>query len=110
MKLAYELSHFAIHVSPGPATTISLRGELDIAGVPAFEATLEDVDFPSLCHAVLNLEHLVFIDVAGLRALLELHEACLKVSANLTIRPGPRQVQRVFELTGTDRLLPFSRR
>ena len=110
MKLAHETSQFAIHVSPGPTTTIALRGELDIASVPTFEAALEDVHFPSLRHAVLDLEQLVFIDVSGLRAVLKLHEACLKVSAGLTIRPGPRQVQRVFEITGTDQLLPFSRR
>lgn len=110
MKLAHEPSQFAIDVSPGPVTTITLRGELDIAGVPTFEAALEDVHFPSLRRAVLDLEQLVFIDVSGLRAILTLHEACLKVSAGLTIRPGPRQVRRLFELTGTDRLLSFSRR
>jgi anti-sigma B factor antagonist len=110
MKPTYEPVHFAVDVSPGPATLIVLRGELDIAGVPAFEAALRDVHFPSLRHVVLDLEQLVFIDATGLRAVLGLHAACLKVSATLTIRPGPRRVQRVFELTGTDRLLPFSGR
>ena len=109
MNLAYESSHFAIDISPGPATAISVRGELDLAGVPAFEAALEHVHFPSVRHATLDLEQLVFIDAAGLRTVLKLHEACLNTSTNLTISPGPRQVQRTFELTGTDRLLPFSR-
>jgi anti-sigma B factor antagonist len=110
MKPKSEPSHFAVHVAPGSDVLIAVSGELDIASVPAFEAALRDLDLPFLRRAVLDLERLVFIDATGLRAVLGLHAACLKVSTALTIRPGPRHVQRVFELTGTDRMLPFSRR
>jgi anti-anti-sigma factor len=58
---------------------------------------------------VLDLRQLEFIDAAGLDSVLALYAECLDVSTALTIMPGPRNVQRVFELTRVDRLLPFSR-
>jgi hypothetical protein len=36
---------------------------------------------------------------------LDLHEACLNVSTALTILPGPRHVQRVFELARVDQIV-----
>jgi anti-anti-sigma factor len=58
---------------------------------------------------IFDLRELAFIDGIGLRGVLRLYELCLAHSVALTIRPGPRAVHRVFELTGTDCLLPFTR-
>lgn len=81
---------------------------MDVASVPAFEALVAAVDFRSVRHAVLDLERLDFMDAVGLRSVLALNAKCIDASATLTIKPGPRPVQRVFELTGIDRQLTFA--
>ena len=109
-EMASEPAQFAVHVSPGPNAVITVSGELDIASAPIFVAAVRELYFQSLENAVLDLEPLDFIDARGLRAVLYLHTACQSASVTLLIRPGPRRVRRLFELTGTDRVLPFSRR
>jgi anti-sigma B factor antagonist len=110
MKSTSEPAQFAVHLSPGQNALIAISGELDIASAPVLEAIVRRLDLRSLRSAVLDLEQLDFIDARGLRAVLYLHAACQTASVTLLIRPGPRCIQRVFELTGTDRVLPFSRR
>ncbi len=101
--------NFAIQISRGPAPVVALSGELDIATVPIFKAALAEIEFSSIQRVGLDLEQLAFIDVAGIRTVLALQATCLKESVALTIKPGPRTVQRLFELTQTDWLLPFGR-
>ncbi len=110
MKSTSELIQFAVQVSRGQNAVIAISGELDMVSAPILEAAVRKLDFRSLNGAVLDLEPLDFIDARGLRAVLYLHAACESASVTLLIRPGPRRVQRLFELTGTDRVLPFSRR
>jgi anti-sigma B factor antagonist len=110
MKWAAQPAQFAVHVSPGPNAVITISGELDIASAPVFEAAVRELEFRSLESAVLNLEPLDFIDAQGLRTVLSLHAACLAASVPLLIRAGPLRVHRLFELTGTDVVLPFSGR
>jgi anti-sigma B factor antagonist len=110
MRSTSEPLHFGVTVVTAPgAVTIAVNGELDIASVRAFETALADVNVEALRHLVLDLDQLDFIDGAGLHAILALHGACLRASTTLMIMPGPRHVQRVFELTGTDQQLPFRR-
>ena len=101
---------FSLRVSPGPDAVITVSGELDMVSAPVFEASVRELDLRALKSAVLDLESLEFLDARGLRAVLYLHAACRSLSVGLLIEPGPRRVQRIFELTGTDRVLPFSRR
>jgi anti-anti-sigma factor len=76
--------------------------------VTLFDEMLDAVEFSSLRRLVLDLERLSFIDARGLRGVLRLHATCLTQSVELTIKRGPKGVQRLFELTHTDRLLPFA--
>jgi anti-sigma B factor antagonist len=108
MRSICEPLPFRVSVAAGPPVLITVSGELDLASVPALEAALAHVDFDYAHHVVLDLDQLEFIDAAGLRTVLALHATCIETSSSLTITPGPRQVQRVFELTGTDRQLPFA--
>jgi anti-anti-sigma factor len=100
---------FAVSIHTGGQTAIVLQGELDLASVERFETACASIDFSSVARAVLDLRDLAFIDVIGLRAVLRFHARCLDQSVELLIRPGPRIVQKMFELTGTDCLLPFER-
>lgn len=96
----YEPAPFAVHVRPGAEVTVAVHGELDIAAAPLFEAAVADIDVASVRRVVLDLGALDFIDVSGLRAVLALRAACVRASVALAILPGPRRVQRVFELVG----------
>jgi anti-sigma B factor antagonist len=98
----------AVRVSHGRCALIVVSGELDLASVPIFENAVGELELPSVRRAVLDLRRLSFIDAVGLHAVLDLHAACLNAATPLTIVPGPRNVQRLFELTGVDRHLPFS--
>jgi anti-sigma B factor antagonist len=102
------IDDFTVRTTSGSQTVIAPRGELDLATVPVFETAVDEIDFSSVRRVVLDLAALAFIDVSGMRAVLRLHELCLADSVALTIRPGPRAVQRVFELTYTRGFLPFT--
>jgi anti-anti-sigma factor len=86
---------------------ISLSGELDLATVPELEVVLDELDVGALHRVALDLSRLSFIDARGLRGVLRLHEMCVSHWITLRIRPGPKAVQRVFDLTGTRHALPF---
>ncbi len=107
MTTTFEPTHFAVRVMLRPATLITVLGELDLAAVPVFEAALQKLELRPGESVVLDLRRLHFIDAAGLHAVLGLHEECRKLSTALAILPGPRNVQRVFELTGTDQLMAW---
>jgi anti-anti-sigma factor len=108
MTTTFEPTCFAVRTSPGPYAVIELSGELDLAGVPALESAVRDLELSAVHAAVLDLRRLDFIDAAGLHAVLNCYAECLDVATALTIIPGPRNVQRLFALTRLDRLLPFS--
>jgi hypothetical protein len=50
------------------------------------------------------------MDSSALRLILRWHAAAHRDGYSLSIVPGPNGVQRVFELTDTLDLLPFTRR
>lgn len=107
MPTTFTSEYFAVRTSTRPAARIEAAGELDLASVPIFQAAVRALDLPSGGRLVLDLRRLSFIDAAGLHAVLDLHEECVEVSADLTILPGPRHVQRVFEFAGADWLVPL---
>ncbi len=107
MKRTFATTHLAVRISSSPERLIEVAGELDLAGVPVFQAAVRNVGLDYGGRVVLDLRRLAFIDAAGLHAVLNLHEEALNVSAALTILPGPRNVQRVFELAGVEHLVPF---
>jgi anti-anti-sigma factor len=108
MKTTFEASCFAARISRGTCGVIEVSGELDLAGVPVLESAVRGLQLSTVRNAVLDLERLSFIDVAGVTAVLDLYAECLDVTAGLIIIPGPPSVQRVFALTRLDRLLPFN--
>ena len=103
------MTEFTVGVRVGRSTAIAPRGELDLATAKRFETACDAIDYSTVVGVVLDLRELEFIDATGLRAVLRLRAICLERAVQLLVRPGPRGVQRVFELTHTDRLLTFSR-
>lgn len=58
-------------------------------------------------HLVLDLRGLSFIDSSGVRLAFDLHTEAAGDGLRLELVPGPPNVQRIFELTGTHDRLPF---
>jgi anti-sigma B factor antagonist len=87
--------------SDGDAIVLLLQGELDLTSAPIFERGLRAAEAATPARLVIDLSGLEFMDSTGLRALLLARERAGVESHKLTLRRGPRQVQRVLELTKT---------
>jgi anti-anti-sigma factor len=80
-------------------TTATVTGELDISSAPDLtEVLLETLRVPPE-RLVLDLSGLVFLDVAGARAIAELDWA-IRANCAVTIRGMRPSARRVFTLTG----------
>jgi anti-sigma B factor antagonist len=91
----------------GTTTAIELHGEWDLAVLRSIRWAISGVldDVPECI--VLDLSQLGFIDSSGLHATLELAEHAAAQNTQLVIIPGPRSVQRMFQITGLADRLPF---
>ena len=90
----------------GGVLTLRPSGELDIATAASLEAALLDGRKPG-DRVVLDMAELEFIDSTGLRVVVHGAEAARRDGWELRLRPGPRPVQRVFEIAGLLGALPF---
>ncbi len=94
-------------VPDGDRLVISLRGELDLASAPALASELYDAASDGFDQLVVDLSGLDFMDSTGLSVLLEAQRAADTDHHGFSLRRGPAQVQRVFEVTGLVDRLPF---
>jgi anti-anti-sigma factor len=100
---------FGVQLTHGEnEVTVVLRGELDLATAPAAERALTLAGDGGKKAIVVDLSGLTFMDSTGLRLVLALHRRCQAEPRKLVIRPGPPAVQRVFEVTNVEEILPFS--
>lgn len=108
MKVISEPPYLIIEVtSVSRAKTIVLTGEADLQGAPEIEAALQDASAGEPGLIVIDLRNLTFIDSSCLHALVRGHELCRAYGHELSVIPGPANIQRLFELTGMDEILPF---
>jgi anti-sigma B factor antagonist len=109
-KRAIVTSAFKIDtIHCGGRVVLHVEGELDISTAPWLDRALAEAKAGDARSIVLDLGRLDFIDSSGLCVLM-LHARCDSQSGRLLFRKGSPQVQRVFELSGTAHLLPFSDR
>jgi anti-sigma B factor antagonist len=93
----------------GTTTTIGLAGEWDVL---ERNATRHAVRRELACEPeglVLDLSRLTFMDSSGVHLVIETVRASERAGVRLSIVPGPRSVQRVFEMCGLVEYLPFQR-
>jgi anti-sigma B factor antagonist len=83
------------------ATVLALFGELDLASTPMLERELEAVESSGAPRMVIDLAGVGFMDSTGLQALVHARERAAANDHQFSLRRGPHQVQRVFELTKT---------
>jgi anti-anti-sigma factor len=87
--------------------SISLTGELDLAGAGQMEASLAEAERAKPVRIVIDLARLSFLDSTGLRLLLQADLRAREGGYELVLRPGTPSVQRVFEVTGALDVLRF---
>src|SRR5919198_2247589 len=83
-------------------------GDLDMASADELDARLTDAarEHPDGL-LIVDLGGLEFMDSAGLRVLLTAARSAGNGTSRLRLRGARPSVQRVFEVSGTDALLPF---
>jgi anti-sigma B factor antagonist len=91
----------------GESLVLSLQGELDLTSAPSFEREIGEAEASNPARIVIDLGQLDFMDSTGLRALLQARERAKAGDKQLALRPGPRQVMRVLELTKTIDVFTF---
>ena len=94
-------------VRNGGSTHIAPCGELDIATTPELEQALAEATADRVGEIVLDLRELSFMDSTGLRALAQANTRAEEAGVALSIIRGPRQIERVLEISGLGSLLPL---
>ncbi|MEE8458962.1 MAG: STAS domain-containing protein [Phycisphaerales bacterium] len=95
MKLSYE-DHEAI-------TVLKVSGDLTADQVDAFRRSCQDRFEAGIQHVVLNMEHMSFIDSAGLEALLWILETAAEHGGQLRlVRPDPI-VDKILNISRLDK-------
>ena len=101
------------HLSPlsiklvyhGGAPRLAVSGELDMATAPQLAAAIardeRDVGAPP----VLDLSRLAFMDVAGMRVLLDAARRAKRAGGGLVVFNPQPAIRRLFALTAVDRTL-----
>jgi anti-sigma B factor antagonist len=82
-------------------------GEFDASALAPFEEAITGV-LEAERPIVIDLGRVTFIDSSGLWAITLTQRICRKRGIGLLLKPGPEQVQSVFEVTGLFDLLPFT--
>ena len=88
--------------------TIALTGELDLDSANKLEKAVREV-CASGTRLVIDLREVTFMDSTGLRVLIVAGTLCEEKGHELRIIPG-EDIQRVLEVSGLDRVLPFTSR
>ena len=86
---------------------IAATGDLDMSSAGQLDAEIRTAEATNVDRIILDLSGLTFMDSIGLRSLLQAQARSQADSNRLRLIRRPRRVQRVFELTTTDALLPF---
>jgi anti-sigma B factor antagonist len=84
-----------------------LTGELDLGPAAELEAMLLRLCADETKEITLDLSKLTFMGSTGLRTVLLAKELCEQHGCEFLLIPGPRNIQRLFELTGLMDALPF---
>jgi anti-sigma B factor antagonist len=92
------------HLRNGVAR-ILVQGELDLGAVPTLDEHLRLLEQDGVKAIILDLRDLSFLDSTGLTALLAASSRAAKDGHRRAIVGAPDPVRRLFEITGTERIL-----
>jgi anti-sigma B factor antagonist len=89
------------------ALLVAVVGEFDLGSTAEFDRVLAEVAGDSLGSVEIDLRKVTFIDSTGLRMLVETERKARQRGIDVRIVRGGHAVQRVFQLTGLDKVLPL---
>jgi anti-anti-sigma factor len=84
---------------------VVVQGDLDLGAVPTLDERLTLLEQDGVKAIILDLRDLSFIDSTGLRALLAASSRAANDGHRLAIVGAPDSARRLFEITGTERIL-----
>ena len=87
------------------AIRLELRGELDMYSAPLLERELSAVERDDASGIVLDLAELTFMDVSGLRAILDAARGARREQRAFVIENPMPHIVRLLELTAIDQTL-----
>jgi anti-sigma B factor antagonist len=93
----------------GATTTIGLEGEWDLAAHIATRQAVGHALATRPERLVLDLSRLSFIGSCGVEAMISLVRRTERLNIQLLIVPGPKAVQRIFEICHLTDRLPFTK-
>jgi anti-anti-sigma factor len=92
--------------SPSPGVrTLQVVGEVDILTAPTLEKSLRLALAEGYSRVVLDLSQVSLFAAKGVAVLTDAHELALTRAVELTLVVANREVRRVLEITGVDKLL-----
>jgi anti-sigma B factor antagonist len=98
-----RITPFSVEIDHiGTTDIVTVRGEIDIVSAPEFEEKLSTVGST----IVVDLRHLDFMDSSGLAVLLR-RNATLDRSSELRLVVKPGIIERLFEVSGIDKVFPI---
>jgi anti-sigma B factor antagonist len=98
-----RITPFSVEIDHiGTTDIVTVRGEIDIVSAPEFEEKLSTVGST----IVVDLRHLDFMDSSGLAVLLR-RNATLDGSSELRLVVKPGIIERLFEVSGIDKVFPI---
>ena len=93
-------------VAEDGSAELALRGELDLASAAELSAALRRHAQPGRTVRV-DLSGLMFMDSTGMRSILEANRDAQRDGWTLVLGRAEEPVQRVFSMSGVEKLLPF---
>lgn len=109
--MSQRIEPFSCRVTPErDHVVVAPRGELDMATVGAVEQELRRLHDAGFGKIVLDLGGLSFMDSSGLHLVMRWTMEASQDGFDFELEPGPRAVQRVFDLASVTEGLPFRNR
>ena len=84
---------------------MAVSGDLDMASAPQLAAAIAKDERRQGAAPVLDLSRLAFMDVAGMRVLLDAARRARRAGGRLTVFNPQPAIRRLFALTAVDRTL-----
>ena len=86
---------------------VAAVGQLDLSSAPLLQGAIAKLEAQAPSLLTVDLSRLEFMDSTGLHLLLEAHQRAVEQGRRLVVVRPPAAVHRLFEVTGTDRVLEF---
>ena len=88
---------------------INAVGEIDVITAKALKSAALELLEPGNCSAIINLDHVEYIDSNGLGVIVALLRSASDKSARLCLSFTNPMIERLFSITGLDQVTPLAR-